>query len=77
MKGAMTVLEMESRLKEVYPQSQVVVMDLTGTQDHFEVRISEPSFMGLTRIQQHKKIMEVFSKELSSGEVHALAIKTI
>lgn len=68
---------MEIRLKEFYPQAQVAVIDFTGTNDHFEVRISEPSFKSLTRIQQHKKVMEIFAEELASGEVHALSIKTI
>lgn len=73
----MTAQEMETKLKEKYPQAQVAVTDFTGTNDHFEVRINEPSFIQLTRIQQHKKVMEVFAKELASGEVHALSIKTI
>ena len=73
----MTTAEMEDRLKQKYPLCQVAVLDLTGTSDHFEVRINEPSFEGLTRIQQHKQVMDVFSEELASGEVHALAIKTI
>ncbi len=73
----MTHQEMEERIKSQYPSANVVVVDLTGTQDHFEVRIQEPSFHGLTRIQQHKKIMDVFARELASGEVHALSIKTL
>ncbi|MCB0357118.1 MAG: BolA/IbaG family iron-sulfur metabolism protein [Bdellovibrionales bacterium] len=73
----MTTTEMEDRLKQSYPDCQVAVIDLTGTSDHFEVRISEPSFAGLPRIQQHKKVMAIFANELASGEVHALAIKTI
>lgn len=73
----MNTQQMEHKLKEAYPQAQVAVIDLTGTSDHFEVRMSEPSFDKLTRIQQHKKVMEVFSEELASGEVHALAIKII
>ncbi|MCB0390242.1 MAG: BolA/IbaG family iron-sulfur metabolism protein [Bdellovibrionales bacterium] len=73
----MTTIEMEKRLKQKYPQCQVVVFDLTGTNDHFEIRINEPSFAEITRIQQHKNIMDVFAEELASGEVHALAIKTL
>lgn len=73
----MNTVEMEKRIQDYFPKCQVVVIDLTGTEDHFEVRIQEPSFEGLPRIQQHKKIMGLFSKELETGEVHALAIKTL
>ncbi len=77
LKAPMTTEEMECRLKKNYPNSTVAVIDLTGTGDNFEVRISEPSFSDLSRIQQHKNIMTVFSEELTSGKIHALAIKTL
>ena len=77
MNICMKTIEMEKRIQEHFPKCQVIVLDLTGTEDHFEVRIHEPSFEGLPRIQQHKKIMGLFSNELQSGEVHALAIKTL
>ena len=73
----MTMEEMESRLKQKYPDCDVVVNDLTGSGDHFEVRISSQAFKGLSRILQHKAVMGVFDKELKSGEVHALSVRTL
>ena len=73
----MTCQQMEDRIKDRYPNCEVAVIDMTGSQNHFEVRISEPSFAGQSRIQQHKAIMDVFDIELKSGEVHALSIKTL
>ena len=73
----MTTEQMEARIREAFPKGDVVVFDLTGGSDHFEVRISTPEFVGKSRIQQHQAIMKLFDPELKSGEVHALAIKTL
>lgn len=73
----MTSEQMEERLRQAYPDCEVAVIDLTGGQDHFEVRIASQKFAGLSRIQQHQAVMQVFGEELKSGEVHALAIKTM
>ncbi len=73
----MTMEQMEARLKEAFPDGDVVVFDLTGGADHFDVRVSSPQFAGKTRIQQHQAVMKVFDTELKDGEIHALAIKTL
>lgn len=73
----MTAEQMEARIREAFPKGDVVVFDLTGGQDHFEVRVSAPEFAGKTRIQQHQEVMKLFNEELKTGEVHALAIKTL
>ncbi len=73
----MTPELMESRLKEGFPDADVMAIDLTGTSDHWEVRIASSAFKGMSRIQQHKAVMGLFEKELNSGQVHALSIKAI
>jgi stress-induced morphogen len=72
----MTRNQMEARLGEAYPDGEIEVVDLTGTEDHWQVAISSSTFAGLTRIQAHKHVMSVFDAELKTGEVHALTIKT-
>jgi len=72
----MTPQEMKDRLAQAYPEGSVEVIDLTGTQDHYEVCVESPRFAGLSRIQQHQHVMAVFGPELKTGEVHALSIKT-
>jgi len=73
----MTSKQIEARIKEAFPKGEVLVLDLTGSSDHFEVRVLTPEFAGKTRIQQHQSIMKLFDPELKSGEVHALAVKTL
>lgn len=72
----MTDQEMENKLKETFPNAELAVVDLTGGQNHFEVRMNNSAFSeDLSRIEKHKKIMSLFDDQLKSGEVHALAIK--
>lgn len=72
----MTPEQMKTRLERAYPDGDVQVVDLTGTQDHYQVLITSKAFQGLSRIQQHKHVMDVFAAELKTGEVHALTIQT-
>lgn len=78
---SMTIDQMKQRLQEAYPDanpnSDIIVNDLTGTLDHWEVHITSSSFAGLSRIEQHQHVMSAFGPELKTGEVHALTIKTI
>lgn len=72
----MTPEQMKSRLEKAYPDGTVQVVDLTGTHDHYQVLITSKAFQGLSRIQQHKHVMDLFAAELKTGEVHALTIQT-
>ena len=73
----MTIQQVETRLKEHFADSEVIVTDLTGTEDHYEVRILSAAFQGKSRMDQHKMVMAALDAELKSGEVHALTIKTL
>lgn len=72
----MNLEQMKSRLLAAYPDGSVEVVDLTGTEDHWEVAVESSAFAGMTRIKQHQAVMAVFGPELKTGEVHALSIKT-
>lgn len=71
----MNLEDMEKRLKQAFPDCDLVVSDLTGTGDHIEVRMAAKEFTGLSRVAQQRKVMDVFDVELKSGELHALALK--
>jgi stress-induced morphogen len=51
------------------------VEDTTGGGDHFRAEVTSHRFEGLSRIQQHKLIYDVFGSEVG-GPIHALSIKT-
>ncbi len=70
--------DMEKRITEAYPDSTAAVLDPHESGNHFEVRVERgQELQKLSRIQLHRAIMGLFEKELHSGEVHALTIKTI
>ena len=73
----MTPEQMENRLKSHFPDGDVLVLDLTGTHDHYEVRIASTVFKGATRMECQRRVMAAFAEELKTGEVHALTIKTL
>ena len=72
----MKLTQIETRLKDSYPDADIEVFDLTGGEDHWEVSVISDAFKGMNRIQQHQSVMAVFGPELKTGEVHALSIKT-
>ena len=49
------------------------MQDTTGGGDHFRAEVVSDRFEGLSRIQQHKLIYEVFGDEVG-GAIHALSI---
>jgi len=70
-----TAAELKQRILDALPGSQVMVHDLTGGGDHFHAEVISDRFEGLSRIDQHKLIYEVFGDEVG-GPIHALSIKT-
>lgn len=67
--------ELKERIETALPGSTASVEDLTGGGDHFRAEVVSDRFEGLSRIQQHKLIYDVFGAEVG-GAIHALSIKT-
>ena len=67
--------ELRTRIEQALPGADVIVQDTTGGGDHFRAEVVSDHFEGLTRIQQHKLIYDVFGDEVG-GAIHALSIKT-
>jgi stress-induced morphogen len=67
--------ELKQRIEQAIPGSDVQVEDLTGGGDHFRAEIVSDRFDGLTRIDQHKLVYDVFGNEIG-GAIHALSLKT-
>jgi stress-induced morphogen len=67
--------ELKTRIEEAFPDSQVQVEDLTGGGDHFRAEVVSQRFEGLSRIDQHKLVYDVFGADVG-GPIHALSLKT-
>ena len=70
-----TTQELKERIEAALPGSEVSVEDLTGGGDHFRAEVVSDRFDGLSRIQQHRLVYDVFGNEVG-GPIHALSIKT-
>jgi stress-induced morphogen len=64
--------DLEQILVTAFPNGKVVVTDLAGDNDHYQVEVNCQSFQGLGRVQQHQKVYAA----LKNHDIHALAIKT-
>ena len=67
--------EIKARIEAALPQAEVEVEDWTGGGDHFRATVTSPAFAGLSRIQQHRLVYDVFGDEIG-GPIHALSLTT-
>ena len=67
--------EIKQRIEAAIPGAVAEVEDYTGGGDHFSATVTAQAFAGLTRIQQHRLVYEVFGAEVG-GPIHALALRT-
>ena len=70
-----TAEDVKARIEASIPDSTAEVEDWTGGGDHFRATVVSPAFAGLSRIQQHKLVMDVFAGEIG-GSIHAFSVKT-
>ena len=67
--------EIKQRIESSIPGAHAEVEDYTGGGDHFSATVTAEAFEGLSRIEQHRLVYEVFGDEIG-GPIHALALKT-
>lgn len=72
----MQITEMRERLLQHFPDADLDIIDMSGNGSKVQIEIASNQFQGLSRIQQHQKVMAVFQPELQSGDLHALTLKT-
>lgn len=72
----MSPVELQKKIEATLKGSEAQVTDLTGTADHYQVVVISSQFEGKSMIDQHRLVKSVFEKDIASGEVHALSLKT-
>jgi stress-induced morphogen len=68
--------EVKERIERALPGAEATVTDLTGGGDHIRAEVVYHGFAGLSRIDQHKLVYDVFDQEIG-GPIHALSLKTV
>ena len=72
---AMDLKEIEKLIKASIPDALVEIHDLAGDGNHYSATVSSSSFVGKSKIEQHK-IVYASLKGKMGNELHALEIKT-
>jgi stress-induced morphogen len=67
--------ELQQRIEQAIPGARAEVQDYTGGGDHFRATVTAPGFRGLSRIEQHRMVYDVFGAEIG-GPIHALSLQT-
>jgi acid stress-induced BolA-like protein IbaG/YrbA len=70
----MNASEIKQLIEAGLPDAEVEVLGDDG--QHFDARVISPSFAGKTLVQQHKMVKETLGDKFTSGELHALSLKT-
>jgi stress-induced morphogen len=65
----------KERIEQALPGADVSVTDLTGGGDHLRAEVTYTGFVGLSRVEQHRLVYDVFGDEIG-GPIHALSLKT-
>ncbi|MGZ9810043.1 BolA/IbaG family iron-sulfur metabolism protein [Pseudoroseicyclus sp. H15] len=73
---AITAHEIETLLRESFPQAQITVEGDDGS--HFAAQVVDESFRGMNRVQQQRAVYAALKGRMdgSAGELHALALTT-
>lgn len=66
--------EIKQRIEAGIPGANAEVE--TSDEVHFSARIVAPAFAGLSRVQQHRLVYDIFGEGELGGPIHALSIKT-
>ena len=67
--------QIKSRIEAAIPGASAEVEDWTGGGDHFRATVVSDRFAGLSRIQQHRLVYDIFGEEIG-GPIHALSLTT-
>ncbi len=71
----MQISELVEIITQALPDAEVFLKDLSGEGNHFDAVVVSDLFMGRTRIEQQKLVMNAV-QGLFNGPLHALALKT-
>jgi stress-induced morphogen len=66
---------LHSLIAKTFPKAKIEITDLMGDDNHYSVTIIDQSFVGKTRVEQHKMVNESL-KGCLGDVLHAMQLKT-
>ena len=67
--------DIKQLIEEGLPGASVTVQGEDG--QHFEATVVSPEFEGKSMVQQHQMVYKALGDRMQSGEIHALALRTM
>lgn len=71
----MPAAEIETLIKDAFPDADVQITDLAGDGDHYSARVVSAQFRGMSRVQQQRAVYAALGGRMG-GELHALQLTT-
>lgn len=68
-----TADDLKQRIEAAIPGATAAVESPDDV--HFSARVSAPAFAGMSMVQQHRMVYDIFTGELGAT-IHALSLKT-
>ena len=68
--------EIKSLIKKSIPDAEITIQDLAGDENHYSATIKSKTFIGKSKIEQHKLVYKALNGKMGN-ELHALALNTI
>ena len=62
-------------ISAAFADADVELVDLTGTQDHYQARVVSRAFEGKSMLEQHQLVYAALGSAMH-GPIHAFALKT-
>lgn len=63
-------------IRKKLPDAQVRITDMTGTMDHYDIRVRSAAFKGIPLMDAHRMVSGALREAHADGRIHAMQIKT-
>ena len=75
---AMLAKDIESLIRKTFSEAVITITDLAGDGNHYAAEVTDASFVGKNRVQQHRAVYAALKGKVygAHGELHALALPT-
>lgn len=72
---AMSAGDIETLIRDAFPDAEIEITDLRGDGDHYAANIVSSAFAGKSRVKQHQMVYDALGGKMGTT-LHALALQT-
>lgn len=64
---AMSATELETYIRQAFPDAQIKIDDLAGDGDHYACSVISEAFKGLSRVKQHQLVYQALQGHMGAN----------